>query len=134
MTTTEASIDVVSQGCLEVLSIGKGDLKLQVGGDNPEDIEKARAVIEEMLRKGYGLFVETDEGLTRVQRFNPNRMTYVIVEVVEEPPALAAGAPTPPALPPGPKTAAKPRGRRTRTKEVPLAGSKATVIGRTAGG
>jgi hypothetical protein len=73
-----------------------------------------------MLAKGYGLFVETDKGLSRVHRFNPKRMTYVIKEFVDE------KADTPP-----PSKGRKPR---TRDREVPVAGSKAKAIGRTAGG
>lgn len=111
-----AHFEIVTPGCLEVLSVGKGDLKLTVGGDDPEDTEKARALITEMLRKGYGIFVETDKGLTRVKRFNPKRMTYVISEIVED------------ALP------AKEKPRRVVDKHVPVAGSKATAIGRTSGG
>lgn len=130
--STSAEIEVVCPGMLEVLSVGKGDIKLVVGGDNPDDIDKGRAIIEEMLRKGYGIFVETEEGLTRVKRFNPKRMTYVISELVPQLPA----APETPALPAGPgrKTAGPGRGRKVKEKEVPVAGSKAKAIGRTAGG
>lgn len=108
-----AEVEVVCPGMLEVLSVGKGDIKLTVGGDDPEEIAKAKAVIEEMLAKGYGIFVETARGLRRVKKFNPKKMSYVIAEVVE--------APTP-------------KGRRVVDREVPLAGSKAKAIGRTAGG
>jgi hypothetical protein len=116
-----AEIEVVCPGMLEVLSVGKGDLKLTFGGDDPEEIAKARKVIQEMLRKGYGIFVETDKGLTRVKRFSPKRMTYVIVEVADGEPADVPGqAPT--------------RQRRTEERHVPVAGSRAKAIGRTAGG
>lgn len=115
-----AHIEVVCPGMLEVLSVGKGDLKLSLGG-GPEDVENARKIIEEMLRKGYGIFVETDRGLTRVKKFNPKRMTYVISEIVEPEPT---------------KQAAEPKAKvpRVRDRHVPVAGSKAKAIGRTAGG
>jgi hypothetical protein len=121
-----ADIEVVCPGMLEVLSVGKGDIKLTLDGNSSEETEKARSIIEEMLRKGYGIFVETDEGLTRVKAFNPKRMTYVISEVVEEPEAAGAAEPS----------AASPRrpGRRVRERQVPVAGSRAKAIGRTAGG
>lgn len=112
----DAQIEVICPGMLEVLSVGKGDLKLSMDPNNPADVENARKVIEEMLAKGYSIFVETDDGLSRVKRFNPKRMTYVITEFVE-------GAAEP---------AAKPR--RTRDRNIPVAGSKAKAIGRTAGG
>lgn len=110
-----ASIEVVCPGMLEILSVGKGDIKLTIDGSNEKEVNDARTVIEEMLRKGYGIFVETDKGLTRVKKFNPKRMTYVISEVVEN-------------------AEEQPAGKRTREKQVPVAGSKAKAIGRTSGG
>lgn len=117
--SAEAEFDVFCPGVLEVLSIGKGDLKLTIGGDNPEDTEKARKLIEEMLKKGYAIFVETDKGPTRVKKFNARRMTYIISEVPDEP-----------ALEPA---KAKPA-RKVKETHVPVAGSRATAVGRTSGG
>lgn len=115
MTTTDAEFGVFCPGVLDVLSIGRGDLRLQVG-DSDEDREKARALISEMLEKGYAIFVETDEGPERVQQFNAEQMTYLI-----------ADGPDP--------TAEKPRRRRKGVmRAVPVAGSKATAVGRTSGG
>lgn len=120
---TVAEFDVFCQGSLEVLSIGKGDLKIVISG--PEDVDNARRIIEEMLRKGYSIYVDTDRGPTRVKRFNPKRFTYTIVEVPEGP--AAAVAPSRPQ-----------RGRkatsRASEREVGVAGSRATAVGRTAGG
>lgn len=120
-----AEFEVATVGCLDVLSIGKGDLRITIG-DNPDDTEKARKLINEMLRKGYGIFVETDKGLTRVKRFNPKRMTYVITELVDD--ALE------PVRPPGAGAKPAKRARRTRDHEVDVAGSKAVAVGRTGGG
>lgn len=125
MTDATADIEVVCPGMLEVLSIGKGDLRLTVGGDDPEEIEKGRKVIEEMLRKGYTIFVETDKGPSRVRKFNPKRMTYLISEIVEEEPAPTEAKTKP--------RAAR-RGRKVVDRDVPVAGSRATAVGRTAGG
>ncbi|QOR55402.1 MAG: hypothetical protein SHS37scaffold145_53 [Phage 71_18] len=119
-----AHIEVICPGMLEVLSVGKGDIKLTLDG-GPGEVENARRLIEEMLRKGYGIFVETDAGLARVKEFNPRRMTYIISEFVDEPEPAADVAGDPPA-----RTAP----RRTRKREVPVAGSSAKAIGRTAGG
>ena len=114
--TGVADIEVVCPGMLEVLSVGKGDINLSIDPSKPEDVDNARKMIEEMLRKGYGIFLEDSIGrLRRVKKFNPKRMEYVISEVVEY-------------------AEEKPRGKRTRDKAVPVAGSKAKAIGRTAGG
>lgn len=114
-----AEFEVALRGSLDVLSIGKGDLRITIGGD-ADDTEKARKLITEMLEKGYAIFVETDEGLTRVKRFMPKRMTYVISDFGDSGPEL------------DPAPAPKRRGKRTR--EVPVGGTKAVAVGRTAGG
>ena len=106
---------------LEVLSVGKGDIKLSIDPSNPKDVENARKMIEEMFQRGYGVFVETDTGLKRVKRFNAKRMTYVVSEIPDTEPKVPAGE--------KPK---KPR--RVVEKQVPVAGTKAKAIGRTAGG
>lgn len=128
---TDTTFETFCPGMLEVLSIGKGDLKLTLAGDNEADTTKARALIEEMLRKGYAIFVETDEGPVRVHEFNPWKMCYVIRDSVEEEPSGTEGQ-TPASEG---KAPAKPaRTRRATKKLVPVAGSKATAVGRTAGG
>lgn len=117
-----ADIEVVCPGMLEILSVGKGDIKLTIDGGNEGEVNDARKIIEEMLAKGYGIFVETDKGLTRVKKFNPKRMTYVISELPEDEtlPASAAETGT--------------RKLKAVEREVPVAGSRAKAIGRTAGG
>lgn len=129
--TTTATFGVFCPGMLDVLSIGKGDLNLSIDGDHPEDVERARELIGEMLRAGYAIFVDSDDGPVRVHEFNPNRMTYTIRERLPEELAGAAM----PALPPGPAAkAAKKAAKRGTRREVPVAGSRATAVGRTAGG
>lgn len=142
-----AAFSVLSTGMLEVLSVGKGDLKIEIGNSN-KDRAEAQRLIEEMLRKGYTLFTETADGPLKVKKFDPDRMVYIVADspgIEPEPqPADISGedaddesspeqAPTgpadttPAALPPAGK-----RGRKPRT--VPVAGSRTTAIGRTAGG
>lgn len=112
---TTGEIEVFGSGMLEVLSVGKGDHKLTVDNDG-----KGKALIEDMLKKGYSIFVETDDGPARVQEFNPHRFTYIISD--DLPAATEAATETPA------------KGRRKKTKEVPVAGSTARAVGRTAGG
>jgi hypothetical protein len=147
MTTADAHVEVICPGMLDVLSIGKGDLKLSFDPENSDDTEKAKAVIEEMLRKGYSIFVETDVGPARVQRFSAERMAYIITELA--PGNVLPSGPAPsPALAPGdvivdaevledvegPQEGSIPNPKKTVEKEVPVAGSRATAVGRTAGG
>lgn len=133
----EAEFGVFCPGMLDVLSIGHGDVKLTLDTGDPEDVERARQLIEEMMRKGYGIFVDTDDGPTKVHEFNPRRMSYMILET---PGNELASAPAPKALAAGPAVRADEvippkrakRGRKLR--EVPVAGSRATAVGRTSGG
>jgi hypothetical protein len=139
---TTAHIDVATRGMLEVLSVGKGDLKITLGPD-PDDRAKAQRLIEDMLRAGYMIFVETDDGLERVRKFNPHRMTYVLMDVPDIgqpgiPAVVDVAAPqlaAPPALPAAePEKPKRGRPRKAAAREVPVAGSRATAVGRTAGG
>jgi hypothetical protein len=118
----QAEFSVLSPGMLEVLSIGKGDLKIEVGDSN-EDRAKAQRIIEEMLRKGYTLLVETADGLLKVTKFLPDAMVYVVADTPDVVPAA-----------PEPDLPAKPAAQRRGKRTVPVAGSRTTAIGRTAGG
>lgn len=140
--TRAAAFTILSPGILEVLSIGKGDLKIEIGDTN-HDRAKAQQVIEEMLRKGYTLFVETADGPLKVTKFLPDKMAYLVAdtpdvapdsdELEDDKPAEPEDAEPSPARPAaGIKTAGGKRGRPPRT--VPVPGSKTTAIGRTAGG
>lgn len=140
-----AAFSVRCQGALEVLSIGKGDLKIAIGDSN-KDRADAQHLIEEMLRKGYTLFVETADGLLKVTRFLPDQMAYVVADtpdvVADQVSSMGDPAPDlPPAAHPDSPGARdlyaadrKPAARRKAKRTVPVAGSKTTAIGRTAGG
>lgn len=117
--TDVAEFDIGTPGMLEVLSVGKGDLRITVGSTE-EDRTKAKDLIQEMLRKGYAVFVDIEGELRRVKRFNPKKFAYVIGELVDPPTAEP--------------TLRGPTNRRTRDREVPVGGSRATAVGRTAGG
>lgn len=104
-------------GHLDVLSTGHGDIRLRIDESDEEGIEKARKTINDMLERGYSIFVERKDGSTsRVKRFDKRRLEYII----EEPPDEVAGA-------------SKPKGK-PKQKRVPATKSKATAVGRTAGG
>jgi hypothetical protein len=160
----DAKFSVQCPGMLDVLSVGKGELTIAIGDSN-KDRADAQRLIEEMLRKGYTLFVEGPGGdQLKVTKFLPGQMAYVVVgtpDVVpddnstrehmrhwadgEESHAGEEDEPGPQdhgdqaALPPDsngepdpPERAAPKRTRKPRI--VPVAGSKTTAIGRTAGG
>lgn len=96
----------MSVGVIDVLSVGRGHMRVEIPENDPAQLEKARLMIEDMLKRGYSIFIETSDGKTRrVKKFNPKRMTYLI----DAPDDLGK-------------------------VETPVAKSKATAVGRTAGG
>lgn len=106
-----------SSGVLDVLQIGRGHLRMTIEEGNAVDVERAKRVLEDMMRRGYAIFVEDPDGTThRVKRFDPKRFVYVIDDTMSAVPATGSA-----------ETAA-PR------REVPVGKAKATAVGRSAGG
>lgn len=119
-------------GQLDVLSVGRGHLRVTVDDKDPDGINAARRMIEDMLKRGFSIFVETDKGLRRVKKFNPKRMTYLIDDVPDDE-ALEASRPADDVTP-SPSGYIKKKSGRTPKKEVKVSETKSTVVGRTAGG
>ena len=91
-------------GCLEILNVGAGHLKIEFNKANPAERERAKSMVQDMIRRGYAIFVERGDKLVRVRAFDARRSEYIIKDV--------------------PKAEAR----------VPMARAKATAVGRTAGG
>lgn len=123
-TLTEQTTD---GGCLDVLNVGHGHLTFRFNKGRPEEVEKAKKVIGDMLRRGYMLFVKVDGEQQRVRQFDPEREEYIL----EEPDDMAAAEPTVPTDEPPASTRrrGRPSGRR-----VAMRSAQATGIGPTAGG
>jgi hypothetical protein len=104
-TTVETMVEnAKAQGTLDVLNCGEGHLSLKFDKDKPEEVEKARKCVEDMLKRGYSIFVDTPGGLLRVETFDPATDEYIVSD--------------------GPE----------KKKRVPAAKTKATAVGATAGG
>lgn len=100
------------EGCLDILSVGRGHLKLTFAEGDDVEIEKAKRVIEDMIKRGFAIFVETEDGGTkRVKRFNKKNFTYIIDDTID---TVSA--------------------EKSPTREVAADKVKATGVGRTAGG
>jgi hypothetical protein len=119
----------MSGGKIEILNVGAGDTKILFDKENPEDIERAKRIIPDMLKRGYALFCEINGQLERVESFNQEREVYVVRLPWESdwPEKLVAPVAEAPASEPQKK-----RGRRKA--EVPLKKGKVIVVGRSAGG
>lgn len=109
-------------GQLDVLNVGKGHLELKFHQNDVIETTRAKRIIEDMLRRGYALFVHgKGDALIRVRKFIPKTGTYIIADGPEIPPEAVALEP---------KVARKLPGM----KAVPMTRAKATVVGRSAGG
>jgi len=105
-------------GKLEILNTGDGHTEIVVDRSNPIELERASRIIEDMLKRGYALFVHGKNNvLTRVKRFDKKHKAYII----------GAEATVP--------AEATPVGRKKwKEAAVPIESAKVTVVGRSAGG
>lgn len=117
---------------IDILNTGKGHAEIHFDNGDAIEIERAKRIIEDMLRRGYLLFIDGDDGkVVRVESFDAKTGKYIIGDC-----ALYAGA-----EPLGPKPDAKPeeapftrkRGR-PRKGAVAMDTVRATAVGRSSGG
>lgn len=120
---------------LDILNTGTGHTEIRFNGDDPFDTVRAGRIISDMLRRGYVLFIEGQDGLVRVDSFDPKKSVYIIADG-----PLYAGTEPEPATPDSPSADPTPdphgprRRGRPRKTEVPITQVRATAIGRSAGG
>lgn len=138
-------------GEIDVLNVGAGHLKIEYSKADTIERERARRMVTDMLRRGYSLFVEMDDGtLSLVKEFDAEREVYIVSDV----PARSDEAEPRPQLPAlrglddGPALAAvadapetklctkclRPKHRGRCKKEIPMRTAKVTAVGRSAGG
>lgn len=75
---SEAEPEQLPDGQLAVLSVGRGDMKVDFNSDNPEEVEEARTVVMDMLSRGYLIFINVDGEQVRVHDFDPKTDEYII--------------------------------------------------------
>lgn len=124
---------------LDILNCGAGHLEIRFDEKDVIEIERAKRIIQDMLRRGYALFVHgPDNTLIRVKRFDAAKGVYIIADgptIAPEPSEVQddpRATPTPPEQTDG--GVKRGRGRPRKEKEVPMAEAKVTVVGRSAGG
>jgi cysteinyl-tRNA synthetase len=87
---------------IDVLNTGYGDFELSFNPDSPEEVQKAKETITDMLKRGYAIFVRQGKETFRVRKFDVDKNVYIIGS--------------------------------TPAEEVPVAQTRATAVGRSAGG
>ena len=73
----------MKNGYLDVLNCGQGHLSIHFDKAAAAEIDKARRMITDMLRRGYVLFVEIDGKHHRVQAFDATRDEYILKDPSE---------------------------------------------------
>ena len=87
---------------LDVLNTGYGDFELRFDPNKPDEVQKAKETITDMLKRGYAIFVHQGEETFRVRKFDANKNVYIIGS--------------------------------TPAEEIPIENTRATAVGRSAGG
>lgn len=127
-------------GELSVLNCGKGDIRITLNPGDEIEAERAKRMINDMLRRGYILAIEVDGKLKKVDGFDDKTSEYIIVEGAlysgdssgvagcagKEPPGEQIAEPA------APKQRGRPKG--STKKRVPMSSVKATAIPPTGGG
>lgn len=66
---------------IDVLNAGLGHLEIRFNGDDPMEQVRASRIINDMLKRGYALFVEGEDGkMTRVKKFIESKFAYIIAD------------------------------------------------------
>ena len=108
-------------GSLTVLNVGAGDIEVRFNAHQPEETQRAIAMLQDMQMRGYAILVKQEDGsYARAVSIDAERALYII-----------SGEATPPIV-----VDAEPvRRRRGRPrKSQAIAGSHAVGVGRSAGG
>ena len=74
----------MSAGTVSILSVGTGDTKLTFDKTNPAETIRAARIVKDMLRRGYALMVEWEEGGAKKYRratgFDETVNEYIIAD------------------------------------------------------
>ena len=119
-------------GTLAILNVGTGDTKLSFDPERPAEVERAKSVVEDMLKRGYAILVEVgkrggDPLYQRAKGFDPKTAEYLIVGAPEDATDTEKTA----------DSKAKPskNGRRKpKTRRIPAKDTTAVAVAPSAGG
>lgn len=130
-------------GEVAILNVGAGDVKLSFDPKNPAERIRAARIVKDMLRRGFALLIEVDDGhggkqQVRATDFDENTCEYIVADFDPEIAAVvdreeADGKTEPAATPKATGPTGKTTGRGTKQR-VPAAATRTVAIGRSAGG
>lgn len=67
-----------TQPGIDVLNTGYGDFELRFDPNKPDEVQKAKETITDMLKRGYAIFIRHGNETFRVKKFDVNRNVYII--------------------------------------------------------
>jgi hypothetical protein len=111
-------------GLLTVLNVGACDIEVRFNAHQPEETARAITMLKDMQARGYAILVKQDDGsYVRAVAIDAERAVYVV-----------SGNPTPPIVIDATVVEPKKKGRGRRRRTMPIAGSEAVGVARSAGG
>ena len=63
---------------IDVLNTGHGDFELRFDPNKPDEVQKAKEIITDMLKRGYAIFVRQGKEFQRVRKFDVEKNVYII--------------------------------------------------------
>jgi hypothetical protein len=137
-------------GRMGILNVGAGDIKLTFDKNNMAESIRAARVVADMLRRGFALMIEVDDGkggkaYQRVTEFREDTQEYIIADLdpiearyadEEEAHEKEQQSQATTQTPEGSGPAKKKPGRKPKIREraVPAASTTGIAISRSAGG
>lgn len=98
-----------------------GHLKITYKEGDPIELDRAKRIIGDMLKRGYSLFVHgKDKALIRVKKFDSKHNVFIIADGPTVPVEALAAEPV--------------KRGRPMMRKMPMEKTHATVVGRSAGG
>lgn len=149
------------KGQIGILNVGAGDTKLTFDKNNPTEMIRSARIVRDMLRRGYALLVEVDDGkggrvYTRVHDFREDTGEYIIADLdpnfdgreeanepnkqQSEPSTTQGDGAAVPGKPPAPEKTGPGRGNRSaqpgrgKRKAIHASTTSGIAVSRSAGG
>lgn len=123
-------------GTIGILNVGAGDTKLTFDPTNPLEMIRAARIVRDMIRHGYALLIEVDQGegkpktYRRATDFDEATCEYIIADL-DPVAAEQADKEEPYVQPPSPSSPRKPR---TTQRRVSATATSGIAVARSAGG
>lgn len=115
-------------GSLSILNVGAGDIHITFETGDPDEVRNAVSMLLDMQKRGYAILVAMPDGTyARAQSIDGQRGDYIVRTNND------TSEPGPGSLP-GDDQPKKRSGRRSRDVRLPVTGTRAVGVARSAGG